>query len=90
MIFDFFNLFSRTLESPTTNGMSITPSDSVDLTTLPRCVTVAAGTTIRGTLVDMPDGQYLNFPVSPGVQQSRRFKRIWSTGTDCTGIVAEW
>jgi hypothetical protein len=78
------------IESPASNAAAITKSDTANLSPTTRAISVAAGTTLRLTLVGMADGTYVDFPVAPCVVYARRVKRVWSAGTDCTGIVGEW
>lgn len=86
---DIFAGWQVGLTDPATNFAAVTPNDSTDLTVYPRGISfVATGaikvTQLDGTVATIPSG------MAPGVIHWIRVKRIWSTDTTATGIVAWW
>jgi len=75
------------LESPADNALDIDAekSDSVDLSITVRGVHVNVGGTIRGILAG--DSAEHDFVVNTGALYPYRFKRVFATGTDATGLV---
>ncbi len=76
---------SATVQTSATNGFAITPSDSVDLTVLPKAISATTDGIIRCTLSGMTDGTFIDVPSSG--YASIRCKRVWATGTTATGLV---
>lgn len=76
------------LESPLANMASVTPADGTDLAHFTRGLYVGATgdvkvTTLNGEAVTM-------VALLAGVWHPVRVKRVWSTGTTATGILAGW
>lgn len=75
---------------PPSHVALVTPSDSVDLTYVTRGISLAAAGALKvvthgGETVVIPSGA-----LTAGIIHPLRVTRIWSTGTDATGIVAYW
>ena len=75
------------IETPPAYGASVTPSDSTDLTTPARGLNVAVSGNVKVTLVG---GDTVTYYIAAGIQFPALVSRVWSTGTDATGIVASW
>lgn len=85
---DVFSDNAAGLSSPVTNALAITPSDTDELAQVTRGVYVAVSGTLK---VDMVDSGTVTFTaLSAGVIHPIRCKKIYSTGTAATGIVAVW
>lgn len=67
------------------NWYPVTPSDSADLPTRPRMVTVAVGGVVR---MVGADGTAADFTFMDGQDRAASPVRILATGTTATGIVA--
>ena len=81
--------FSRqqTLTSdPATNAVLITPSDSVDLTSVSRAVYVGGAGDMKVTMQD--SGTVLFSGIPAGTTLPIRVSRIWSTTTTASTIIA--
>lgn len=80
--------FGGDMLSPSGDGVAVTPSDTVDLATLPRRLWIGGAGNIKIntgagnplTYTGVPAGTYLNV----------RASRVWATGTTATNIVAEY
>jgi len=72
---------------PSAFGAAVTPSDTVDIPVTNRVHAVGAGT-IRVTLAKMADDTFVGMQIAAGGTLEIQAKRIWSTGTTATGIVA--
>tara|TARA_Y100000015_G_C2378486_1_gene83779 strand:- start:407 stop:643 length:237 start_codon:yes stop_codon:yes gene_type:complete len=77
------------MKSTPTNAVAVTPSDSADLAK-PSYLYVHTGGTLRVTLANMADGTYVDY--NPGDDRDYSFiaKRVWTTGTTATGIIAQY
>lgn len=84
---DPFENYAHAPVSSITAAMAVTPSDSDDLSVVTRAILVTAGDSIRVTFLN---GSDLVVPVIPGVPYPYRVTKVWSTGTDATGIIALW
>lgn len=82
---DLFKNVAQSLESPATRLINITPDDGSDLTFVTRAINVAESGAVR---VTTRDDDIATVTVAAGVPFPIRVKRIWSTGTTATGIVA--
>lgn len=72
------------LGDPARHCFDISPSDSVDLTDIPRAIYTGSGGTIK---VTMDGGETVTFENVPaGADKGWRVKRVWSTGTTATGL----
>lgn len=85
---DNFEGQSPGLASPAENGASVTPSDTVDLTTAARALWVGGAGTVK---VYTTKGATLTFVgLSAGTLLPVRVRRVYSTGTTATSILALW
>lgn len=85
---DNFSSAQPGLESPADDGLAVTPSDSVDLATDGRALYV--GGTGDVALVT-PKGTVLTFVGVPaGTILPVRVRRVNSTNTDATSMIALW
>lgn len=76
--------------APAGYGWAITPNDSTDLVKHTRAIIVAVAGNVNCEMFDPATGKLANVvvPVAAGVQIAIRTKRILSTSTTATGIVA--
>lgn len=82
---DRFSDVSRTISGPATRGVAVTPNDSTDLAFASRAISVnGSGDVAVVTL----DGDTVTVTLAAGVLHPIRAKRVLSTGTTATGIVA--
>jgi hypothetical protein len=82
---DFVSKGART--DPITSAAAVTPSDSVDLGDVTRALYVGVAGDVT---VVMLDGQTVTFTAMPVGWHPIRAKRVKSTGTAATNIVACW
>ncbi len=82
---DAFEDFASGLESPATRLASVTPDDGADIAVVSRALNVASAGTVRVTTVS---GDIGTVYVAAGITFPIRARRIWSTGTTASGIVA--
>ncbi|MEV5054677.1 hypothetical protein MRBLRH13_000258 [Agrobacterium radiobacter] len=73
---------------PARNAVAVTPSDSADLSTVPRAVCVAADGNVA--MVMSGNGQEVTIAMVAGTLYPLAPTRIKATGTTATGIVAVW
>jgi hypothetical protein len=78
----------RALIVPISNAAAVTPSDSADLEVTSRQLHIGTGGNLKVTLVGGDTVTYYN--LASGQDFARRVSRVWSTGTTCSNIVAEW
>ena len=77
------------LTSQGRRAIAVVPSDTINITDVPKALWVGVAGDISGTGADGTDGvafTYKNVPV--GVFDAVRFKRIFATGTVATNILA--
>lgn len=74
-------------ESPAADGFSVTPNDSTDLSRVARLYVGGTGNLVV-TLRDMTDGTSITLNSVAVGYQPLLVKRVWSTGTTATNIVA--
>jgi hypothetical protein len=75
------------ISDPVPNAVAVTPSDSVDLP----AKTTALYVGIAGDLtVTMLNGETVTFTAAAAGWHPIRVRRVWSTGTAATNIVAVW
>jgi hypothetical protein len=74
-----------TIYGQSAGGVSVTPNDSTDLTRNARGVYCTAAGTLK---VTMANGDVLTFTSVACQYHPIEVKRIWSTGTTATGIIA--
>lgn len=72
------------VNAPARSARAITPSDTVDIDVC-RAVIISVAGDIKATFAD--DTAAVTFSVGAG-EHSFMLKRVWSTGTTATGIVA--
>ncbi len=73
---------------PARNAVAVTPSDSVDLGTVPRAISVGADGDVVMTMSG--NGQDVTISMVAGMLYPLAPTRIKATGTTATGIVAIW
>jgi hypothetical protein len=83
MTIDTFASSDDTLTSPATNIEEITPSDVNDLAQLTIGLNVATPGVVRVTTAA---GTISDVFIAPGVIFPLRVRRVWSTGTNATGV----
>ena len=81
---DFFDDYSKTLESPADHHFVITPSDTADLAIIPRALRVGGAGTL--SLRDKA-GQDITYTVFDGEVVVFRAVRVLATGTTAGNIV---
>ena len=81
---DPFEGYISGLNAPATKLIPITPNDALDLDIVVRGLCVASSGLVRVTTVD--DTEATIFVVA-GAPFPARVRRVWSNGTDATGIV---
>lgn len=80
---DQFSTFGPTLDSPASRAVSITPSDSADLTNSVRALWVGTYGDVKVTTVG---GDTVTFTNVEGLLPVRA-QRVFSTGTSASGII---
>lgn len=76
------------ITAPVSGGAAVTPNDSTDLTTPGRGLYVGVSGDVKVTTVG---GDALTFVgLAAGVVHPIMAKRVWSTGTTATSIIAVW
>jgi hypothetical protein len=88
---DPFKKVASDIDSPARNAEAVTPSDSADLPTVARGLYTGAG----GNIAVYMEGDDSNTSVAfasaaAGITLPIRVRRVLSTGTTATGIVALW
>jgi hypothetical protein len=85
---DPFTDFPTTLSTPARDAGLITPSDSIDLTVVPRAIYVGVTGSVAAVMVG---GQTVTLQnVAAGSLLPIRVGRINATGTTASGLVAFW
>lgn len=74
------------LTNPITGCFAITPSNTVDLQEIPISIYVGTAGALK---VTMFDDSVVTYPDIAAGRHNLRAKRVWSTGTTATGLVAE-
>lgn len=82
-----FGYAPKTVRDPIENAATVTPSDSTDLSFVTRNLYIGTGGDLRVTLLGGQTVTYLG--VAAG-DFPRRVKRVHTTGTTATNIIAEW
>ena len=75
------------LSSPITGAVAVTPSDSTDLDEITLNLYVSVAGAVKATMFDGTVITYANLTAG---RHPLRVKRVWSTGTTATGLVAEY
>lgn len=83
----FYN-YPNWMGTPARNGAAVTPSDSADLDAYAKAVYVGASGDVTVTLTNMADGTFIKFSNHPVGYMPVQVKRVWSTGTTATLILA--
>jgi len=78
---------TQVISSPITGAVSVTPSDSTDLSEVTLALYVCTGGALKLTMLD---GTIVTYPAIAIGRHNLRVKRVWATGTTATGIVAEY
>ena len=81
-----FNTYTAGLDSPANHAETVTPSDSVDLTTVARALYVGAAGDVAVLMNDDSTATFVG--VAAGSILPIRVKRVNSTSTTATSIVA--
>jgi hypothetical protein len=86
---DNFAKFSNTLDAPAKNGYAISPNDSADLAVSTRSIYVGGAGNIKLELVGDAAGTFviLNSAVAGSILPLR-VRKVWSTGTTASNLVA--
>lgn len=75
--------------TPASRGAAVTPSNTANLTATSRGIYVGVSGDVVVTLQGMIDGTSLTFTgLAAGVVHPLKVKRVWTTGTTATNIVA--
>lgn len=74
------------IASPVTGAFVVTPNDSTDIAEVSMNLYIGTGGTLK---VTMMDGSVVSYAAIAAGRHPLRVKRVWSTGTSATGIVAE-
>lgn len=82
---DTFSSHTEGLNSPPSNLIAVTPSDSTDLPHVSRGLNVAQSGTVRVTTLG---GTTADITIVAGIVMPLRVARVWASGTTATGIVA--
>lgn len=83
---DPFNDNATGLESPASNALAVTPSDTDDLPVKPRALMV----NVAGDVVLTMNGDPVTLRLIEGAIYPFRASRIHATGTTATGITVFW
>lgn len=84
---DNFSTRSVANSDPASYGAAVTPNDSTDLATVPRALFIGGAGNV---VVHDAAGTSLTFTCPAGLMLAFRARRVLSTGTTATGIVAVW
>lgn len=82
---DSFKNFTPGLESPAIGAQEVTPDDASDLPTVSRALNAGNAGSVRVTMLD---DSIATLAIGAGVLFPVRVKRVWSSGTTATSIVA--
>ena len=74
----------KTLESGAQGVVTTLLDDDANLERVTRGVLVSAEGTLRVTLTDETEGDYVEIPLAPNVVHPLFIKRLWSTNTTLT------
>lgn len=77
----------QTLLGTFTGGAAVTPNDGADLSRIARALYVGSTGNVKVTTVD---GDVLTFSSVPVGILDIYVKRVWSTGTTASSIIALW
>lgn len=84
---DNFSSNAKSIDSPATKAAVVTPNDGADLASVSRAIYIGAGGNLAVMLADDSVAVTL-VGVSAGSVLPLRVKRVMSTGTTATNIVA--
>ena len=81
----------NTEPNASTHGEAVTPSNTVDLTSLTKGLFVVGAGDLKVTFAeDADDAPVTLLAVAAGSYLDFSVKRVWATGTTATGIYALW
>lgn len=86
---DSFQGYQSSIDGPGANLAAVTPNDSTDLTNHSRALWVGGAGDVKVDMVGTGTGVVLS-AVPAGTLLPIRAKRVYSTGTNATLIVAIW
>lgn len=86
MPLDPFQGVSPAMDSPASHAAAVTPSDSANLTAIPRALLIASAGNLK---VTMAGGEVVTLPVTAGYNPLRVL-RVWSASKTCGDVVAIW
>lgn len=75
------------LSSPITGAVAAALSDTVDLPEVTLALYVSVAGAVKLTMID---GTVVTYPTLTAGRHHLRVRRVWTTGTAATGIVAEY
>jgi hypothetical protein len=84
---DRFANISEDLHGPTTKAAAVTPNDTNDLTYTSKRLHIGTGGTVK---IDTAGGDTVTYTAATGTYLNVRAKRVYSTGTSTSNIVAEY
>lgn len=85
---DKFETYASGLESPASDAATVTPNDGTDLTTHARALYIGGAGNVK---VDTVAGSTVTFTALPvGFILPVRVRRVHSTDTTATNIIAMW
>lgn len=88
---DKFEHYPLILTGPATCARSLAPSDTVELTDIPRWLSVENGGTLRVDMLNNdPFDNPVDIPVMAGQLVYIRATKIYATGTSASGILGYW
>lgn len=88
---DQFEGHAQGLTAPATSALTVTPSDSQDLPTMPRAIYVGGAGALRVELLDAPVGSDVTLSaLQPGMVYPLRVRKVYATGTTATGLIGLW
>lgn len=79
---------SERVDDSPRNGVAVTASDSVDLVSVAKFLYVGVSGDVVATLASMADGTSITYKAHPVGYLKGQVKRVWSTGTTATNILA--
>jgi hypothetical protein len=85
---DNFAVFKTNLESPATNAYLVAPNDSADLPVTTRALMVNADGSVKMEFAKDPSGSFVTIALKAGQTYPFRIRKIYSNGTNATGITA--
>lgn len=87
-IIDNFGVYNNDILAPARHAAAVTPHDTNELGYLPRMLYVGGAGDLRVTMANDADVTFTAVPA--GTQLPLRVRRVFSTGTTATSVVALW